>query len=114
MTEQQLATEQQLVNRDIFVFVAPVSIDLAAPGAEEDYGKIKDFFTRSKAEVAAEWDAMVDRLRAMLTEIDVQVGRFRLDSVEFELGFSAEGHIGFIAKAGATASVKVTFARAPG
>jgi len=107
-------TEQQLVNRDFFVFVAPGNGELTAPGAEEDYGKLRDFFTRSKGEVTAEWDAMVDKLRDMLTKVDVEVGRFRLNEVEFELGFSAEGHLGFIAKAGATASIKVTFARSPG
>ena len=98
-------------SEDVFVFVAPTSTVALPPGAELDYGKLKDFFTRSKEEVASEWDAMIARLQDMLGRLDVRVGEFKLNEVQFELGFSAEGHLGFIAKAGATASVTVTFAR---
>lgn len=104
-------TEQQ-INQDVFVFVAPTNIEALPPGAELDYGKIKDFFTRSKEEVSAEWDAMIDKLQDMLSRLDVKVGQFKLSEVEFELAFSAEGHLGFIAKAGATASITAKFARA--
>lgn len=103
---------EPLAASDSFVFVAPGATPAALPpGAEQDYGKVRDFFTRSRTEVAAEWDAMVKQLQEMLNQLSLLDGAFTLDEVQFQLGFSAEGHLGFIAKAGATGSVTVTFAR---
>ena len=55
---------------------------------------------------------MVGHLKELVTQLDAQVGAFELSEVTFELGFSAEGQLGFIAKAGATASVSVKFTKA--
>jgi hypothetical protein len=96
---------------DYVVFVAPTSTTALPVGAELDYGKISDFFTRTKEDVAAEWEAMVSRLHEMMDRLSTDSGQFNLDEVQFELGFSAEGRLGLIAKAGATASITLKFTR---
>lgn len=98
-------------NVDFVMFVAPNGFPSGGMGSEEDYGKIRDFFTRSKEEVGAEWDKIVQQMQDLLQHVSVKIESFQLHEVEFELGFSAEGHLGFIAKAGANASVRVTFQR---
>jgi hypothetical protein len=83
-------------------------------GTERDYGNISDFFTRRKEDVSAEWDKIVSQMQAFVRRLSVEIGSYGLHEVTFELGFSAEGHLGFIAKAGANGSVHVTFQRKDG
>jgi hypothetical protein len=96
---------------DFVMFVAADGRTPGGVGTETDYGKISDFFTRKKEDVAAEWDNIVGQLQDLLEKLSVRVQTFQLEEVVFELGFSAEGHLGFIAKAGANGSVQVTFRR---
>lgn len=80
-------------------------------GADEQYGQVRDFFTRQKEEVGAEIDRLVTQMQDLVQQLSVRMQLFELSEVGFELGFSAEGHLGFIAKAGAHGTVHVTFAR---
>jgi hypothetical protein len=80
-------------------------------GADEQYGAVRDFFTRQKEEVGAEIDRIVTQMQDLVQRLSVRMQLFELSEVSFELGFSAEGHLGFIAKAGAHGTVHVTFAR---
>jgi hypothetical protein len=82
-----------------------------APGTDEYYGKARDYFTRQKEEVGAEIDRIVTQMQDLVERLTVRMQLYELSEVEFELGFSAEGHLGFIAKAGAHGTVHVTFAR---
>jgi hypothetical protein len=81
------------------------------PGTDEDYGKLRDYFTRQKEEVGAEIDRLVTQMQDLVERLAIRMQLFELNEVEFELGFSAEGHLGFIAKAGAHGTVHVKFAR---
>jgi len=95
---------------DLMVFVT--TDDIPAPlGTDEEYSKVSDFFTRSKQEVAAEVDRLVAQMQDIVERLTVRIQSFELSEVGFELGFSAEGHLGLIAKAGAHGTVHVTFAR---
>jgi hypothetical protein len=94
----------------VFVGAAGSVADLL-PGEEVDFGRVADFFGRAKQDVEAEWQAMVGNVQQLLARLTTITGTFALDAVEVELGFSAEGHLGFIAKAGATASVRLKFSR---
>jgi hypothetical protein len=96
-------------------FVGASSTGPAGLTAGEDinYGFVADFFGRAKQEVEAEWQAMIDNTQQLLTRFAALEGAFTLQTVDVELGFSAEGRLGFIAKAGATASVKLGFCRKP-
>jgi hypothetical protein len=80
-------------------------------GTDEQYSKVSDFFTRRKEEVEAEIDRTVTQMQDLVQRLYVRIQSFELSEVSFELGFSAEGHIGFIAKAGAHGTVHVTFKR---
>ncbi|MCW3045334.1 MAG: hypothetical protein JWL57_3492 [Actinobacteria bacterium] len=82
-------------------------------GAEQDYGKVGDFIQRRKEDVAAEWEAIGVQMKAFLERVATSVENFDLHEVVFELGFSAEGHLGFIASTGAQASVQMTYRRKP-
>jgi hypothetical protein len=97
---------------DDIVFVGVQAISQRRPGDEENYGKISDFFTRKKEDVAADWERIFAQMQDLLSTTTTTLPHIRLDEVQFELGFSAEGSLGFIAKAGANAAVRVTFARA--
>src|SRR3954452_9256364 len=74
------------VGSDDFVgFVGPgARVDSAPPGAEQDYGAVRDFFQRSKQEVAAEWDLMCDQLEDLVARVSVSDANFQLRTVEFE------------------------------
>lgn len=102
--------EPQQRQEIIFVGMAGSTANLL-PGEDVDYGKIADFFGRAKQDVEAEWQAMVTNVQQLLARLTTISGAYLLDDVEIELGFSAEGHLGFIAKAGATASVTLKFSR---
>ena len=81
------------------------------PGTDEQYGMVHDYFTRQKEEVGAEIDRLVTQMQDLVQRLSVRMQLFELNEVSFELGFSAEGHLGFIAKAGAHGTVQVRFAR---
>ena len=100
---------------ELIVFIGAGSgLSGAAPlGAEQDYGKVGDFIQRRKEDVAAEWEAISVQMKAFLERLATSVENFDLQEVVFELGFSAEGHLGFIASTGATASVRMTYQRKP-
>jgi len=83
------------------------------PGAEQDYGKVGDFIQRRKDDVAAEWEAIGVQMKAFLERVATSVENFDLHEAVFELGFSAEGHLGFLASTGAQASVQMTYRRKP-
>ncbi len=95
---------------DLVMFIAdggPPGI----PGTDEQYGRIRDYFTRQKEEVGAEIDKLVTQMQDIVGRLAIKMQLYELNEVEFELGFSAEGHLGFIAKAGAHGTVHVTFTR---
>jgi hypothetical protein len=99
---------------DLIVFIGGgAGLSGAPPGAEQDYGKVGDFIQRRKDDVAAEWEAIGVQMKAFLERVATSVEHFDLDEVAFELGFSAEGHLGFIASTGAQASVRMTYHRKP-
>jgi hypothetical protein len=92
----------------MFITGGPVAGQL---GTDQQYGKIRDYFTRRKDDVSTELDTLVAQMQDLVGRLAVPIQSFELSEVRFELGFSAEGHLGFIAKAGAHGSVHVAFAR---
>lgn len=104
----------EIGSQEFVMFVSSGARGTGQARAEQDYGAVSDFFTRRKEEVATEWDRVVDQMQDLLEHISVHIQSFQLHQVEFELGFSAEGHLGFIAKAGANGSVRVTSQRKNG
>lgn len=85
-----------------------------APGQQADYGAVRDYFSKKREEVTQDWHRMADQLTEMVTGLTIAAGNLSVQEVEFQLGFSASGKLGFIAEAGVTGSVTVTFTRANG
>jgi len=98
-------------SREVIFVGAAGSVAGLQPGEELDYGRVADFFGRAKQDVEAEWQAMVGNIQQLLARLTAITGEYSLDDIEIELGFSAEGRLGFIAKAGATGSVTLKFSR---
>jgi hypothetical protein len=88
-------------------------LESAPVGAEQDYGRVGDFFERRTQDVVEEWDKITHQMMTFLEQVTARIDTFDLEEVEFQLGFSAAGHLGFIATTGANASVRVTFRRKP-
>src|SRR5436305_3124921 len=88
------------------VFIVGGSTAPGRIGEDRDYGAVADYFTRKKTEVREDWDHMVEQLTDMAKKLSATAGSFGVQEVEFQLGFSAKGKLGFIAEAGATGSVK--------
>jgi hypothetical protein len=51
------------------------------------------------------------QIQEILQDVTLVPANFQLDEVVFELGFSAQGKIVFVAEAGVDATVSVTFRR---
>ena len=68
-------------------------------------------FGRSKKEVKEDWQKVVTQMRFLLDEVSAATKDYELNELTFELGFSAEGQIVFVAKAGVTTTISATFTR---
>lgn len=62
-------------------------------------------------EVKADWTQVLGQVADLLSTTPSTLGPFELDSVEFSLGFNAEGKLLFIANAGVEASVTLALKR---
>jgi hypothetical protein len=96
---------------DVVVFAAEEGLPV---GAAEQHGIgdwISNKFGKSKEEVKADWEKVVSQMRYLLESVQASRGDYQLAEVTFELGFSAEGQVVFIAKAGVTATISATFKR---
>jgi hypothetical protein len=84
------------------------------PGSSEDHA-LADWFggliPRKKEEVKEDWHRVMGQIQELLQDVSLVPANFQLDEVEFQLGFSAQGKIVFVAEAGVDATVSVTFKR---
>lgn len=65
------------------------------------------------AELRADWRKILTQMRALVDESREVADDFRLDEVAFELGFSAEGKLVFVASAELSIAITATFRRRP-
>jgi hypothetical protein len=68
-------------------------------------------FGRTKVEVKADWEKVLGQMRYLLDEVSAAGKEYELKEITFELGFSAEGAIVFVAKAGITTTISAKFTR---
>jgi hypothetical protein len=108
MTDDNILTGAGSADMIVFVTTDPIPAPL---GTDEEYGRVQDFFTRTKHDVGAEVEKLIGQMQDIVERLSVRMQLFELREISFELGFSAEGHLGFIAKAGAHGTVHITFAR---
>src|SRR5437879_7080049 len=72
-------------------------------GAVERHGLgewLGDHFGRRKEEVRDDWQKLVGQINYLLDGVSAVTENYELQEITFELGFSAEGQIVFVAKAG--------------
>jgi hypothetical protein len=82
------------------------------PGASEEHSfgdAAGTMFARRRDAVRQDWERRVGQIRSLLEDMPLDAGTYALDEVTFELGFSAEGQIVFVAKGGVTTTIRVTF-----
>jgi hypothetical protein len=77
-------------------------------GPAEAIGRL---FGRSKEDVRADWERTLDQIQFLLEKVTPGAHGFELETITFELGFSAQGKVAFIAEAGITSSISATFTR---
>lgn len=83
-------------------------------GAFEQHGLgdyFGNLFGRTKEDVKADWERVIDQIRFLLDGVSEATKDYALEEITFELGFSAEGQIVFVAKAGVTTTISATFKR---
>src|SRR2546422_9705194 len=103
------ATELQwLHDPDVVVFAGDAELPV---GAAEQHGIgdwVRDKFGRSKEEVRQDWEKVMSQMRYLVETVEAPAKGYQLDEVTFELGFSAEGQVVFVAKAGVTTTISAT------
>jgi hypothetical protein len=93
----------------IFAGVAPLRSGDVKLHSLKSLGE--NLFGRKKEQVVADWERIVDQMQSLIDKAALTAKDFDLQEVTFELGFSAEGQIVFVAKAGIQTTIKATFKR---
>ncbi len=73
--------------------------------------RARQLFGKRIREVNANWAHVVEQMRYLISHVDTLTENFELNEVQFQLGFSAEGTIVFIARGGIDATISATFRR---
>jgi hypothetical protein len=68
-------------------------------------------FGKKREHVETEWKKVVDQISTLIDAAKPVVEDYSLDEITFQLGFSAEGHIVFVAKAGVQTTISAKFKR---
>lgn len=93
-----------------FLFVGAAGPALQ-PGEEVPHGRVRDYFSRSKQAVQQEWRSVIGDLQDVLADVAELREGFTLEEIEVQLGFTAEGQLAFVTKAGVEATITMTFKR---
>jgi hypothetical protein len=70
-------------------------------------------FGKKTEDVEAEWQKAIGQISTLINAKLPKIEDFDLDEITFELGFSAEGHLVFVAKAGIKTTISAKFKRKP-
>jgi hypothetical protein len=110
-TSRATQRPEWLDNPDVIVFAGDVQLPVG--GMElHGLGEWADrFLGRSKEEVQADWNKVVDQMKSLLDQASAAAKDYNLSEITFQLGFSAEGQIVFVAKAGVTTTISAKFTR---
>lgn len=106
-------TAAWLSDPEVIVFAGREQL---AVGVAERHGlgeSIGTLFGRKKEDVKKEWERVLDQIHFLIDQASTGVGPYQLDEINFQLGFSAEGQIVFVAKAGVTTTISATFKKKP-
>ena len=78
-----------------------------------EHKRAGDAIVRNFDDLRSEWDALIGKITELADSADERDSDsgLRLSELTVELGFTAAGKLAFIAEAGASASISLTFSR---
>jgi hypothetical protein len=85
------------------------------PGMAADHAlfdPVRKLFTRNVEDVRTDFVKVSDQVDKLVNALQKKAGAYALEEVTVELGFSASGRLVFVAEAGVTATISVTYRRA--
>lgn len=98
-----------LANPDVMVFATERALPVGGIEQHSLGEWAGNLFGRTKNEVRADWERVVSQIHFLLDEVSATTKDYELDEITFQLGFSAEGRIVFVAKAGVTTTISAKF-----
>jgi hypothetical protein len=87
------------------------ALSIVEPGAHGLSHIFGSIFGRKKEDVEADWKKVCGQITSIIDNELPAAKDFRLDEVTFDLGFSAQGRLLFIAQASVKTSISVKFTR---
>ncbi len=100
-----------LEDPDILIFSGDEDIPIGASRQHALSDRIGDLFGLRKEDVQQNWERVLGQINFLLEKGVAISENFELSEVKFELGFSAEGQIVFVAKTGINTTISVLFRR---
>jgi hypothetical protein len=102
-----------LADPDVIVFAADREIPVGGAVQHSLSDWAGGLFGRTKQDVRQDWDKVVNQMQFLLEGVAAATKEYQLNELTFQLGFSAEGQVVFVAKAGVTTSITAKFVRKP-
>jgi hypothetical protein len=99
---------------DIIVFAGERELPIGAVEQHDIGDVLGDLFGRKKEAVKQDWEQVLGQIRFLLDRVSAAVGDYDMDEITFQLGFSAEGQVVFVAKAGVQTTISATFRKHSG
>lgn len=98
-----------LSDPDVMVFASEQALAVGQ-SAEHAFGDgIRNLLGRHKEQVRDDWDKVLGQMQYLLASAATVVAGYELDEVTFELGFSAQGKIVFVASGEVSTTISATF-----
>jgi hypothetical protein len=96
-------------NPEIMLFAGDEALPVGAIRQDSLSEIAGSIFGKKKEDVEAEWQKIIGQISALINTGLPLIKNF--DEITFQLGFSAEGHIVFVAKAGIKTTISAKFKR---
>jgi hypothetical protein len=100
-----------LTDPDVIVFASERPLPVGSSEEHSVSDLARGLLGRRQEEVRADWDKVLNQLRFLLDGASGVVKGYELDEVSFELGFSAQGKVVFVASGEVSTTITATFRR---
>ena len=106
---EQPASEKPQQDPEYVYFVSPAK---PPPGEATPHAFLDTLYPRRKEEVKRDWKTVINQTVELVSQnVDSAPKGYQMEQIEVSLGFSATGHLAFIAQAGLESSIRVLFKR---
>lgn len=96
---------------NVVVFAGETELPVGAAEQHSIGSWAGTLFGRDRQDVLADWERVLQQMRFLLNTASAAAKGYTLNEITFQLGFSAEGKIVFVAKAGITTTISAKFTR---